>query len=84
MPVAHIPIDNSTLVATSAVMSVITFGFCAAMGIKPGIALVIGAIVGIVLYSLGIVPIGLLAVVGFGMIVAILKTIFDNGKSSSE
>lgn len=84
MPVVHMPIDNSTLVATSAVMSVITFGFCAAMGIKPGIALLIGAIVGIVLYSLGIVPIGLLAVVGFAMIVAIFKTIFGSGKAPSE
>lgn len=84
MPVVNMPIDNSTLVATSAVMSVITFGFCAAMGIKPGIALVIGAIVGIVLYSLGVVPIGLLAVVGFAMVVAIFKTIFGGGKTPSE
>lgn len=78
MPVIHIPIDDSTLIATSAVMSVITFGFCTSMGIKPGISLVIGAVVGIILYSLGIIPIGLLAVVGFSMIAVIFKKMFGS------
>lgn len=84
MPVVHMPIDSSTLVATSAVMGVITFGFCTAMGIKPGIALMIGAIVGIILYSLGVVPIGLIVVVGFAMIVAICKTVISSGKNLGE
>ena len=78
MPVVHIPIDDSTLIATSAVMSVITFGFCASMGIKPGISLVIGAVVGIILYNFGIIPIGLLAVVGFSMIAVIFKKMFGS------
>ena len=84
MPVAHIPMDNSTIAASSVVMSVITFGFCSAMGIKPGISLIIGIVVGFVLYSLGVVPIGLLAVIGFAMVVAIFKTIFGGNKPPTD
>ena len=84
MPVAHIPMDGSTIAATSVVMSIITFGFCSAMGIKPGIALIIGLVVGIVLYSLGSVPIGVLAVVGFAMIVGIFKTVFGGNKPPTD
>jgi len=61
-------------------MGVITFGFCAAMGIKPGISVVIGAVVGIILYSLGIVPIGFLVVAGFVMVSVIFKSIFGGNK----
>jgi len=76
-----VSVDSSTLAATSVVMSVITFGFCAAVGgLKPGVSLAIGAAVGIILYSLGIIPIGLLAIVGFAMIVGIFKTIFGDNK----
>lgn len=80
MPVVHVPIDDSTLATTSAVMSLITFGFCASIGIKPGISLVIGAVVGIILYSLGIIPIGFLVVAGFVMVSVIFKTIFGGNK----
>lgn len=80
MPMIPVSVDSSTLATTSVVMSVITFGFCAAMGLKPGASLVIGAVVGIVLYSLGIIPVGMLAVVGFAMIVSIFKTIFGGKK----
>lgn len=76
MPMIPVSVDSSTLATTSIVMSAITFGFCVAMGIKPGISIVIGAAVGIILYSIGIIPIGLLAVVGFAMIVGIFKTMF--------
>lgn len=79
MPVIPMTIDNSTLVATSSVMGVMTFGFLAVIGVKPSISLVIGAIVGIALYSLGIVPVGFLVVVGFTIIVAIFKAIFGSG-----
>jgi hypothetical protein len=75
-----VSVDSSTVAATSAVMSVVTFGFCAAMGVKPGIALVIGVVVGIILYNLGVIPIGLLAVVGIAMVVGIFKAMFGGKK----
>ncbi len=85
MPVAHIPMDNSIVVASSVVMSIITFVFCSVIAdIKPGFSLIIGVAVGVVLYIYGIVPIGLLAVLGFGMLAAIFKSIFSEGNSSNE
>jgi hypothetical protein len=80
MPMIPVSVDSSTLVTTSVVMSVITVGFCAAMGLQPGVALSIGAAAGIILYSLGIIPIGLLAVIGFAMIVGIFKSVFGDNK----
>lgn len=80
MPMIPVSVDSSTLATTSVVMSVITFGFCATMGLKPGVSLAIGAAVGIILYSLGIIPIGLLAVVGFAMVVGIFKSMFGGNK----
>lgn len=80
MPMIPVSFDSSTVAATSAVMSVITFGFCAAMGMKPGTALGIGVAVGVILYNLGVVPIGFLAFVGFAMVVGIFKAMFGGNK----
>lgn len=79
MPMVPLPVDSSTVAITSVVSAVITFGFCAAMELKPGISLAIAAGVGILLYSLGVIPIGLLAVVGFAMVAAIFKKLFGGG-----
>lgn len=79
MPMIPLPVDSSTVVITSVVSAVITFGFCAAMELKPGISLAIAASVGILLYNLGVIPIGLLAVVGFAMVAAIFKKLFSGG-----
>ena len=81
MPMVPLPVDSSTVAITSVVPAVITFGFCAAMELKPGISLAIAAGVGILLYSLGVIPIGLLAVVGFAMVAAIFKKLFGGGGS---
>ena len=77
MPMVPVNVDSSTVAITSVVSAVIAFGFCAAMGLKPGISLAIGIGVGIVLYSIGVIPIGLLAVVGFGVIAAIFKKLLQ-------
>jgi hypothetical protein len=79
MPMVPLPVDSSTVAITSVVSAAITFGFCAAMELKPGISLAIAAGVGILLYSLGVIPIGLLAVVGFAMVAAIFKKLFGGG-----
>ncbi len=79
MPMVPLPVDSSTLAITSVVSAVITFGFCAAMELKPGVSLAIAAVVGILLYSLGVIPIGLLVVVGIAMIAAIFKKLFGGG-----
>lgn len=77
MPVAHVDVSSSTVAITSAASAAITFAFCATNGIKPGIALAIAAVVGIGLYSLGVIPIGLLIGVGFAMIVGIFKVLIE-------
>ena len=79
MPMVPLPVDSSTVAITSVVSAAITFGFCAAMELKPGISLAIAAGVGILLYSLGVIPIGLLVVVGFAMVAAIFKKLFGGG-----
>ena len=79
MPVVPLNADSSTVVVTSVISAVIAFGFCAAMELKPGVSLAIAAAVGIALYSFGVIPIGLLAVVGFAMVVTIFKKIFGGG-----
>lgn len=82
MPMVPLPVDSSTVAITSVVSAVITFGFCAAMELKPGISLAIAAGVGILLYSLGVIPIGLLVVVGFAIVVTIFKKLFGGGGPS--
>jgi len=79
MPMVSLPVDSSTVAITSVVSAAITFGFCSAMELKPGISLAIAAGVGIFLYSVGVIPIGLLAVVGFAMVAAIFKKLFGGG-----
>jgi len=81
MPVVPVDVDSSTVAITSVISAVITFGFCAAMELKPGTSLAIAVGVGILLYSLGVIPIGLLVVVGFAMIVAVFKKITGSGDS---
>lgn len=74
MPMIPVNVDSSTVAATSIVTSVITFFFATAVvQIKPTIALFLAAIVGLILYSTGVIPIGLLLVVGIAMIAAILN-----------
>lgn len=79
MPMVPVDVDSSTVVITSVVSAIITFGFCAAMELKPGVSLAIAVGVGIVLYSIGVIPIGLLVVVGFAMIVTIFKRLTNSG-----
>lgn len=79
MPMVPFNVDSSTVVLTSVISAVITFGFCAAMELKPGVSLAIAAAVGIALYSFGVIPIGLLAIVGFAMVVTIFKKLFGGG-----
>jgi len=80
MPMVPMNVDSSTVAVTSVISAVITFGFCATMELKPGVSLAIAIGVGIALYSFGVIPIGLLAVVGFAMVVAVLKKISGGSK----
>jgi len=84
MPMVPVNVDSSTVAITSVISAVITFGFCATMGLKPGVSLAIAAGVGILLYSFGVIPIGLLVVVGFAMIVAIFKKLFGGANPPRE
>lgn len=81
MPMVPVDVDSSTVVITSVVSAVVTFGFCASIKLKAGVSLAIAVGVGIALYSFGVIPIGLLAVVGIAMVVAIFKKLFGGGGS---
>lgn len=74
MPMIHADIDSSTLAVTSMVMAAITVGFCKSMDVSLGTSIIIGAVVGVVLYAIGVIPIGLLVVAGIGMVIGIVKT----------
>lgn len=78
MPMIGMQVDDSTLMTTSLVMGLITFGFCASMGMRGGVSLVLGVIVGAILYGAGVVPVGILIVVGISMIAAIFRGIFSS------
>ena len=67
-------IDSSTLAVTSMVMGAITVGFCRSMDVSLGTSIIIGAVIGIVLYAIGVIPVGLLVVAGIGMVIGIVKT----------
>ena len=71
--------DSSTVLITSVVTAVITFGFFAVNGVPFGFSLIVAGLVGIALYSFGVIPIGILAVAGIAMIVGIFNAIFKNG-----
>lgn len=81
MPMMPVNVDNSTVAITSVISGLITFGFCAAQGLKPAVSLAIATAVGITLYSFGVIPIGVIAVVGFAMVVTIVKKLFGGGGS---
>jgi TPR repeat protein len=69
-------VDSSTVAATSIITAVITFFFATSVGkIKPAASLALAVVVGIILNAIGVIPIGLLLVVGLSMIVAIFKAI---------
>jgi hypothetical protein len=70
----HADIDSSTLAVTSMIMAAITVGFCKSMDVTLGTSIVIGAVVGVVLYAIGVIPIGLLVAAGIGMVIGIVKT----------
>jgi len=80
MPMVPVAVDSSTLLITSLVSAAITFGFCRAVDATPGVSAAIAAAVGIALYSIGVIPIGLLAVVGIAMVVGIVKAAFKSNR----
>lgn len=79
MPMIHADIDSSTIAVTSIIMAAITVGFCRSMEVSLITSFVIGAVVGIVLYMIGVIPIGLLVVVGVGMVIGIVKAAMKSG-----
>ena len=81
MPMIPVHVDSSTLAITSVISGIITFGFCTVMALKPVVSLAIAVGVGIALYSFGVIPVGLLAVVGIAMVVAVFKKLFGGGSS---
>ena len=80
MPMIPVEASSSTLALTSVVSAAITFGFCRALDVSAGAAVVISAVVGIGLYAIGVIPIGLLLVFGAGMIWVIVKSLFTEKK----
>jgi len=88
MPVVPMNIDSSTVAVTSMITAAITFFFgTTVLQLKPSVALAIAIVVGFTVNAIGVIPIGLLIVVGILMIVAIFNAIASvstSGWSNSE
>ena len=84
MPVIHVDIDQSTIVASSIASAAMAYGFCWAMDIKPGISALIAGGIGIALYLLGMVPIGLMIFVALASGGAIMQKLFSSGAEETE
>ena len=81
MPMGHVDVSNTTVAISSFFSALIAFVFLLVVGyLKPAISFVLAVIIGALLYYFGIIPIGLLVVVGIAMVVAIFKTL--TGKSA--
>lgn len=80
MPMVPVAVDSATLVVTSMVSTAITFAFCRAMDISTGVSIAIAIVVGVLLYAIGVIPIGLIAVVGVAMLFGILKRAFKSSR----
>jgi hypothetical protein len=82
MPMLQVNVDSSTLAVTSVLSGAITFVFCIiAMEAKPIVAAGIALAVGTLLYVTGIIPLGLLLIVGVGMAVGIAKKLMSSSNS---
>lgn len=80
MPMVPLNVDSSTLAVTSVLSAAVTFVFCTvSMEAKPGVASGIAITVGALLYLTGIIPIGLLLLVGVGMAIAIGRKLLSPG-----
>lgn len=85
MPIVSMHIEGSTLAVTSAVSAAITFGFCvSAGGMKPVASIGVAIAVGLFLYTVGVIPVGIILAVGFAMVVAIFKSVGNNVSTSSQ
>ena len=78
MPMIHAPIDSSTLALTSVLSAVITYAFCRSNEISSGASAIIASVIGVALYAIGVIPIGLLVIVGIGMLLAVAKSMFKS------
>lgn len=78
MPMIPVQVETSTVVITSTVSAAIAFGVCRAMNLKPGISVAIAVSIGVALFSIGVIPIGLLALVAIGIGAALFKTFFKD------
>lgn len=78
MPVAHIPMSDTTIAVTSTISALFTAGICIGLDMKPIIGIGLGVGVGILLYSTGIVPIGALVVLG----ISLLGSFFSKDRNS--
>ena len=76
MPALHLPMSTETLAAASAFVGVVSFFFMVSQEVSPRWAAIISVIFGIILYSIGVVPIGLIVVAVLAGMGSILKMIF--------
>ena len=72
----QVAMDDSTVALTSAISALAIFGIAKSLETSTGVALLIGAVSGVLLYSLGIVPIGLIAILLIGAAAAFGRSLF--------
>lgn len=80
MPMIPLEIDGSTLIITSVISGVVTFAFCRAIDMSSSNAALVAAAVGIILYAIGVLPVGLLVTIGIFMLIGIGKAMFSKNR----
>lgn len=85
VPLIHVPVhvDHSTLVVTSIASAAVAWGVCRAISLTQEVSLAIALVVGGVLYASGVIPIGLLVVIGVAAVAAVFKWMFVGGQAKS-
>ncbi len=77
MAVMHLPMTNEIVALSSLATAGIATGFLTVVaGLRLPISLAIGAVIGVALYSAGVVPIGILIAVGLALVVTVWKALF--------
>ena len=76
MPLISIPFGEVTVAASSIFLGVASSAIAGTLGLRVGLAIVLGTVIGSISYSLGVIPIGLYVAVGLVAVGAIYRRIF--------
>lgn len=84
MPLISIPIDDASLTVSSVFLGVASSAITGALGVRAGLAITLGAAIGLISYAIGVIPIGFLITLAFLAVGASFRKIFSSQCSKSE